>query len=380
MTFPRIEQKFVSKFPAGYVNDIRGWTFSRQEILDAASERKLLTLDIDIPGKGNCSLRCPSCFRRTPDFKQEKRMDMRQFEELVEEAKGLGLRSVKLIGPGEPLEEKNLLATLEFFSKHEIVPLIFTKGHPLSAENEKSLREIHGMTGAELIAKLNEYGASILLSATSFIPEVEDTLVGKAGQCERRNEALVRLAEAGFADFVPNRATRLALISAPVTPKNIAEMFGINVWAKMRNIQHILTPTMVAGKAKGNLYEIIPSEKDLLDLYVKINVWNIEKGAFMLSELEKQGIAPYAAASPCNQIAIGMFVLGSGKVLRCPGDDVSVQGDLGQKSLTQIWNESENLNKYGGRYNNGCPPKRGISFPEGFFEKVMQKVKEHFGA
>jgi hypothetical protein len=30
---------------------------------------------------------------------------------------------------------------------------------------------------------------------------------------------------------------------------------------------------------------------------------------------------------------------------------------------------------YSGQYNNGCPPKEGISFPARFFEKVLARVE-----
>jgi MoaA/NifB/PqqE/SkfB family radical SAM enzyme len=374
MAFPAIKPKFEGGFPKSHINNVHGWAFSRQQILDAADERKLLTLDIDIPGKGNCTLSCPNCFRRNDGFRSEKRMGQGEFFELILQAKELGLQSAKLLGPGEPLEEKNLLATLDFLSKNGIIPLIFTKGQLLSGSSEEACKMIHGIGSQELISKLYGHGASILLGATSFVPAIEDCLVGSAGYSRKREEAILRLASGGFSDFEPGQPTRLALISAPITPINIGEMFRIYKWARRRHICHVMTPTMVAGKAKENLYRILPNENDLIDLYVKINVWNIKQGIITLPELRMQGIGSYPGAAPCNQISCGMFVLGTGKVLRCPGDDVSVQGDLKEQSLAQIWQGSENLRLYSGTYNNGCPPKDGISFPTGFFAEVMRRV------
>ena len=65
---------------------------------------------------------------------------------------------------------------------------------------------------------------------------------------------------------------------------------------------------------------------------------------------------------PCQQLGHGMFIRRDGKALRCPGDDVSVQGDLKSRSLAEIWA--------------GCPPKSGKTIPEGFFEKVLGGLKE----
>jgi len=375
MAFPAIKPKFIGNFPSGHVNDVHGWTFSRQQILDAAGKHRLLTLDVDIPGRGNCALSCSHCFRRTSAFRGEKRMGEGKFFELILQAKELGLQSAKFIGPGEPLEERNLIATLEFFSKNRIIPLIFTKGHILAGRDEETCKRIHGIGSQDLISLLYNHGISVLLGATSFVPAIEDMIVGTVGYSEKRQEAILRLEAAGFSAFEPGKPTRLALISAPVTPINIGEMFKIYKWARRRHIYHVITPTMVAGRAKDNIYRIIPGEKDLFDLYVKINVWNVKQGIISLPELKTQGVAAYAGAAPCNQISCGMFVLGTGKVLRCPGYDVSFQGDLSRNTLAQIWQGSENMRVYSGQYNNGCPPKEGISFPARLFEKVLARVE-----
>jgi len=378
IAFPDVPKRFKDpKVPAGFVNDVRGWSFSRKEVKEAAKAGRLLTMDVDMAGKGACSLRCGHCFRRTAEFGKEARIGLDELMGHIREAKALGLRSVKLIGPGEPLEDRGLLPFLRMLREMDIIPLIFTKGHVFG--DDRLCAKLHGIDGRVLAEEVKRLGAGILLGATSFEPELEDATVGRQGYHATRNEAIIRLVEAGLNDFAPGEPTRLSFVCAPVTPRNIGEVYELYVWARERHIQPVMAPTMIAGKALGNLCGLVPDGNELVELYVRINLWAIEHGVMTLEELREQGIAAYAGAAPCNQVAVGMFLKGH-TVLRCPGDDISVQGDLREKSLTEIWEGSENRRLYSGQYNNGCPPKEGKSFPERFFEKVMKLVEEHFGA
>lgn len=374
--FPNIPKKF-ERIPSGFVNDVKGWTFSKLEVETAFREKKLLTADVDISGAAACSLSCPNCFRRSAGFANETRLDFGRFEDVMRQAKALGLQSAKIIGPGEPLEEPELLRVLRLFVDLGIQPLIFTKGHPLA--DETICQRTHGIGTAELIVKLNEFNVSVLLGVTSFVPELEDWLVRHPGHHSLRSEALARLIKAGFNDFTPSQPTRLALCLAPILPENVDEAFEIYRWMRQRNIQPFLAPTMIAGRALAHLSKAIVDPAQLRALHIQINIWNIKHGLMTLEELEAQGISAYAGGAACNQLAVGLFLRSDGRVLRCPGDDISIQGDLNVQSLESIWLGSENFNKYGGQYNNRCPPKEGKSFPQDFFEDVMRAVKAHFG-
>jgi hypothetical protein len=89
-------------------------------------------------------------------------------------------------------------------------------------------------------------------------------------------------------------------------------------------------------------------------------------------------VASYVGARPCQQVAVALFLRRDGLAFRCPGDDVSIQGHLRQSSLSEIWQNSENLRVHSGKINVGCPPKLGKTFPEGFFDKVLGQLREAF--
>jgi MoaA/NifB/PqqE/SkfB family radical SAM enzyme len=376
--FPEISKRFEGMMPNGFVNAAQGWSFRKEELVEAAKGKRLLTLDLDMAGTGVCSLNCGHCFRRNKEFGKEKRMDFDEVEKHLREAKGLGLRSVKIIGPGEPIEDPELFRLLSLFRELDIVPLLFTKGRVFG--DDPACIQVHGFDGHELLRRLYEMDTSILMGSTSFDPETEDKTVGRKGYHEARNEALVRLNETGFMDFVPGLSTRCALIFNPLTPRNIDEAFDVYVWARERNIQPIMGPTMVAGRALDKLKQICPTDEELIDTFTRINIWAIEHGIYTLTELQEHGISAYAGGTHCHQVSCGLFVRGDGAVLRCPGDDISIQGNLRERSLTEIWIGSENLRLHAGAYNNFCPPKEGKSFPNGFFPEVLRRVMLHFVA
>ncbi len=378
LVFPEIPVKFIDgRVPKGFVNGVKNWNFTRLEVEDAHKNGKLLTLDIDLAGQGSCGLGCGHCFRRNMGFFSEKRFGSGELEAHLLQAREIGLKSVKIIGPGEPLEERGLLGFLRFLHDNGIAACMFTKAHPLA--DDGFCMRTHGMDGPSMIAELKRLDVSMLAGFTSMDAGLEDALVRKPGFHAARQKAVERLAAAGFNDFVPGEPTRLCFVFNPLTPANLDEAFEVYRYVRERNIQPVMAPTMVAGRARDRLAELCPAEDALLELYVKVNVYAIEHGIYSLEELGEDGVAAYAGGAPCNQVAVGMFMRGDGTVLRCPGDDYTVQGNIREKDLKRIWEESENRRVYAGRYNNECPPKEGITFPEGFFGKVLERVERHFG-
>jgi MoaA/NifB/PqqE/SkfB family radical SAM enzyme len=385
MVFPNVPKKFET-MPNGFVNNVNGWFFNKKEVADAAEKKSLLTMDIDMAGKGVCSLRCGHCFRRSRIFQEMKTDDFASMEILrtrIDEAIALGLKTIKLIGPGEPLEDPKLIPLLKELHQKGITVLIFTKAYILG--NDEKCKRIHGMNGKEMIEMLDKLGVSLLVGVTSFDQEIEEKIVGREGFHTARQEAIERLCNAGFNDFAPGKATRLAMVFNPITPQNIDEIFEAYVWARERNIQPISATTMVAGNAIDGLCQLVPDREQLIELYLKINIWAIEHGILTIEDIREYGIAAYAGGHWCNQVATGVFMRGDGTVLRCPGDDITILGNLKEKTLAEIWLNSENLREYAGKFNNGCPPKEGknsacaSSFPEGFFDEVKKRVLEYFG-
>jgi len=69
-----------------------------------------------------------------------------------------------------------------------------------------------------------------------------------------------------------------------------------------------------------------------------------------------------------------MYITLLGKVLRCPGDDITILGNIFEQKLEEIWVNSENF-KRAGTFNCGCPPKIGKSIPNNFFKEVLKRLE-----
>lgn len=346
---PKVPVVYKGKFPKNFVNDVNGWAFSNKTL--KVNKGKLLTLDIDF---GNyCSLNCPHCFRKNNkvDFGEKKLMDYDDILSVVIQGKKLGLKSVKFLGAGEPFEHKRFLEFLRALKKLNIISLIFTKGHVIGDDElVKKWYSHYGITtGKELIKELKKVDASILLGFNSFDTEIQDKMVGGIkGYTLKRNRALELLAKAGFNKHNP---THLCLAANPITNENYNEILEIYKWGKVRNLYVIVCPTMISGRcaegvephrmgmhSKGAaLWEkITPSSKKLVELYTKIYKFNIKKSIQTLKQIKEEGIASYAGGHPCNQVACGMYITLSGIVLRCPGDDITVFGNIWKNKLKDI--------------------------------------------
>lgn len=406
---PNIPVVYKGTFPRDFVNDVNGWgSFSKQILRDNIG--KLLSLDIDYGTVENCSLNCPHCFRKNNKADTDgdgfhKLIDHRKMLELIKEAKKLGLRSVKFLGAGEPFEAETLksgtqpqleqrskdrsppefhfLEFLRELKKLDIVPSIFTKGHVIGSNRlvRKYYSRYGISTGEQLVEELKKVNASILLGFNSFRTEIQDEMVGSLSAnakvknyTKKRNRALKLLVKAGFNKFNP---TRICLAVNPITERNYDEAFEIYEWARVRNLYPIICPTMISGRCADEKVwrKITPPPEKIADLYTKIYKFNIGKGIQTLSQIKDEGVSAYAGGHPCNQIGCGMYVTVTGTVLRCPGDDVTMLGNVWKESLTDIWLKSENYRR-SGEYNCFCPPKAGKSIPNDLYTQVIRRLEE----
>ena len=362
------------KFPDNYVNDVNGWAFNEEIVKN--NKAKLLTLDIDFGSY--CSLNCPTCFRQknsVDDIPHEMKYD--DLVILVTQAKKLGLKSVKFLGAGEPLENRRFLEFMRFLKDLDIIPLIFTKGQVIG--NDIAVKQYFGeygiVNGKGLVQELNRCNASILLNFNSFDDELQAKLVGSdINYIHIRNRALKLLVEEGFNNGNP---TRIALINSPITIWNIDEAFEIYKWGRLRNLYTVTTPTMISGKVKNHFWKkISPSEDKLIELYTNIYRFNIETNLQTLEQIEQEGIAAYAGAHPCNQIACGLYVTLNGVVLSCPGLENLIEGNYWDAPLSEIWVNSANY-KRSGIFNCECIAKIGKSIPDNLYYNVLLNIKKN---
>lgn len=398
-------KKNTKIFPDDYINSVQYWGNISKEKLHSClpdGTAKLLTIDLDIGDE--CSLRCPHCFRRDSRFDTSNNLlNYNDIIKYVKEAKELGLKEIKILGRGEPFQNKEFLKFLIECTKLDIGVSIFTKGFVLGDDNlAKLYNSNYGINSAEeLVETLSKLKVSILLGFNSFDHYIQDNFVGANNSCIKnysslRDNALVLLTKYGFNKYIPKKATRLALITAPIKPENVDDVFDIYKWGRLRNIYVLSCPTTVSGKGidefkrsvdfyqKGSNNPYVSYVYALEDLYSKIYIWNIKSNLIKKDSLKIDDISMYPGCHVCNQIAAGFYLNLSGQINQCPGrcdlSTIYCKDIRNAKSLKDVWINSLNYKraKYTTKFNYGCVARDGHSIPFDFYKNIYNKVRNYF--
>lgn len=349
-SYPNIPVVYEGRVRSNFVNDIDGWSLTREEV--ESSKGKLLHLDVDYGTM--CSLNCPMCFRKNGTLDMyEDYFNIDRLKKAIHEGKGIGLKCVRILGAGEPFQNKGIFELLQWLNEEELKSVIFTQGHAL---NQNTIRD------------LSQLDISIMMRYDSFDDKIVAHSTGTMGLKQRKDRTLEALVKAGFNAQNP---TRLGIV-APITQYTADGIVEIYQFFRDRNIYPLIPFLACAGRSlnpDGTVNDDISEEKKL-DIVTSIYDYNFRRG------VPYDGISAYPGTHICTLLSNGFYLTWTGLALRCEGDDVSVVGDLRVQSLKEIWEQSENNRKFGGRYNYGCPPKIGKSIPPGFFKKVEQRLIE----
>ncbi len=352
-----------------------------------------------------CGMGCGHCFECSGQVRNLMMTTEEVFEMLLE-AKELGLKNIKFLGPGELVQNPRLFEILDFLKENNIKIGIFTKGVVLG--DDKLAMKLHGMSADALCKKIAGYeNVTILLGLTSFDRGSENKRLKDSkypNYFDIRNRAFESLAAAGM-NLDPDNQ-RLAIVATPVLRDNIDEIVEIYKYGLERNLPVIVAPTMLSGDG-GLMVEITDKEfkeKNLVDLYVEIYSILINSKIVTMEQVMEEGVSPYAGYA-CNQFIGGIMVRKDGQVQCCPGNDTAPYlpaRDVRRQPLKEIWKNSPNYALREKMFREGtitltqpcyakteglaladgvAPVKEGCgSIPEGFYDLVLQKLIEKFGS
>ncbi len=354
---------------------------------------------IDLVKNYPCGLKCPGCFSEENVYGDIRNlMYWQEVMQLVDDAKAIGLKTAKFLGPGELFQNPDLFDILDALKQRDIVFSIFTKGAELGSD--QLARQVYGGLGInsakELVKRIAEYdNIRILLGFNSFFPDRQDKIVGSLrttsdyqmvngtfdrkgvmNYTEKRNRALVNLVEAGFND--PKGEQKITLIAAPAGLDQIDELPSMYKWAALRNMPIVIAPTMESGfksigLANFNL-RIDPIHLKLIDMIEAVYTTAVENGILSLEQVKREGISAYIGTKPCDQVANGLFIRLNGRVQMCPGrsDNSATYGNVHQEPLAKIWINSPNYG-LGPISNNWCTAKT-TGMPTIVQEEVMSRL------
>lgn len=310
---------------------IKGWDIPKDAYMKAHEESRLVKLLIDLSNV--CNLSCPGCFTKRVEGgwngKSKKRlpneMPYTDQIELLREAAGLGVKTVDIVGAGEPTLDphfRDIMDTINALGMHAV---IFTHGVSMALESPEEWKNRN---------------VSFFVKLWSRKPELQDRYVNGSvpNYSLRRDETLERLLGAGLAegqdasiDGIDYKTTQLGA-DVLVMKSNYDEIPVLFRFCRLRNIMPIIKtfipegPTRLDRAAHLRVYtpeqleqlrrdEVLPGEFSVLGERL-VAVDETEFGISNLRTLYPQSVK-------CTQSMASLYVTVTGDIKSCVGTHIS---------------------------------------------------------
>ncbi|SDP48823.1 radical SAM/SPASM domain-containing protein [Desulforhopalus singaporensis] len=282
-----------------------GMEFSLEEIAGCRKAQGLLSMELELSRL--CDLRCLYCYAASGKA-LENELSLDEIRFIIDEAIGLGVKKIIVLGGGEPLLYPHLMDVLEYLRGRNLVVDLFTNGQTLNRE---------------LADKLFALGVGVALKMNSRIPGVQDRLAGRKGAHEAIGRALENLQTAGYPD-----SDHLLAIETIICSQNIAELPGMWRWARQNGIVPYFESITMQGRAV-EYRELEVGQEQLKKLFKELAC--IDREEFKRSWTPH----PPLVGSHCARHEYSCTVTSTGEVHPCPGVDVS-GGSIRHTSLADI--------------------------------------------
>lgn len=288
----------------------------------------MLPKDIRIQITAQCNHHCRHCFASSNDKTAVDELNDAEFLNIIDEIARENLRAISITG-GEPLIRLGLVyKILERLRNHPAIITLNTNGWFLTKN---------------VAGQLAEAGLDIVqISLDSSNEEKHDSFREMKGSYRRALQAIENSAEAGLVTHV--RTT--------ITPFNYYEMPSI-LELVLRQGAHrlVVKPLILSGRAPGHC-EALSSEQhqravtDLLDLIHENPDLTQDQVQFLtpcFPFLIDQEYVQYSEACECGE---GLaFIAANGDVQPCGYAHITL-GNIQEKDLESIWNNSPDLSKW----------------------------------
>ena len=301
----------------GNVPLLKGWDFKPSDYFDAWKHGKLLTAQIENTNICNCD--CEYCFRggNSPDkdvrFGDEISKD--QIIRAVDEMTELGVRTINIIGAGEPLMDTGLEGLLDHISSLGVTPVLFTNGSRITPD---------------LIKAFERYQISVIIKLNSLNPDLQNKLVRRSWFVEKRDYGLRLLLEEGFNQPAENYRTRLGIDSI-VFQENKGEILDILRFCRNNNIMPVMSTFIPAGRTKDRTDQEV-SMGEFIEIAKRAQ--EIDAGEYGITY---DRLLPYLGGVPCTQCGrSSIYLTISGDIYDCPGQ-LHSYGNIRDTTITEAF-------------------------------------------
>ncbi len=219
-----------------------GYSYSLEEGKLARDDGRLLSVRVETSLA--CNMRCRYCaWDSGVPLTDEIGFDT--LKSFISDGIEKGIRSVIIIGGGEPTIYKHFRELVEFIDSKGIIPVVITNGLTVTPE---------------FSTFLYEHNCSVLLKNDSFDEETQNYLSGVQGAFKKMQASLKNLIDAGFTKE-HEEGLRLGL-SFVATKKNIDEIGRLWRFCRDNNIYPNLELLNPIGRAEENADAIIPEHEE----------------------------------------------------------------------------------------------------------------------
>ncbi|VVB79512.1 7-carboxy-7-deazaguanine synthase [uncultured archaeon] len=281
----------------GNVPLLKGWDFKPSDYHNSLG---LLTAQIE--NTNLCNLDCEYCFRGGSSSDEKKRFDKEisrsQLFHSIEELAELGVKTINIIGAGEPLLDPAMGDLLKYISSFNITPVIATNGSRITTE---------------LIETFDRTGSSIIIKMNSLNNDLQNRLVRRNWFADRRDYGLRLLIESRFNKPSTDYQTRLG-INSIVFQENKNEIYDIFRYCRNNNIMPLMSTFIPAGRTKDKTDKEVSMEE-----FLKIGR-EIQKIDREIYGINYNRLLPYLGGVPCTQCGkSSLYLTISGDISDCPG-------------------------------------------------------------
>jgi len=307
------------------MKQIKSEYFTEAEILTSIENNKILLADLET--NLTCNGRCKYCFRGIPLL--NKKHIVVPFDLLlnrIDTLKKAGVRTINLIGGGEPLiyyyKGKTCIDIIKFICKNNITVEIFTNGLVLG--NTASCKRLFGFTPEEVIKVFYESNVTIFLKCHSLKKDTYNSLIGK-NVFEQFITALELLEKS---HYYGSNFPQL-VIQCTISKTNYSQIKGIWTYANKKHLATSFELVRASGCARINDQSLNSQEARIL--FEKIADLDKEE------KIKKPLIPPYIGYT-CDLNKFACYVDVKGDLYNCESMALKFgnisQGDI-QEQIAQ---------------------------------------------
>jgi radical SAM protein with 4Fe4S-binding SPASM domain len=290
---------------------LEGYVYSFNEAKKARDSGKILSIRLETSRR--CNLKCKYCCNRSgKPLKNE--ITYKKIIEIIEQAKALKVKSIIIIGGGEPTIYPKFKKLIGEIINRDIIPVIFTNTQTMT------------LPLAKFLYKNN---TSVIIKMDSLNESVQDKMVGVKGAYKKIQQGLHNLLLAGYGNLTKQGKYKLGA-SFVVNKMNISEVPKIWEFCRDRNIFPNLEMMVPNGNAK--------EEQNLL---LDSSEWAKLKTELLCIDQKKYNYTwlPYTplVGAGCFQVLYNLYISVTGEVRPCSSIHCHV-ANINEMSLKEIIN------------------------------------------